>query len=68
MPIKVKDDFRKNDLSLIPGGSEVTTLSKDGRLLVYDKVKNVERYCAALKKDPNIIEIRVNDEIYWKSN
>jgi hypothetical protein len=68
MSIKVKDEYRRNDLSLSPGGSDVTTIMSNGKKLTYDKIKSVEKYCARLKKDPLVIEIIVDGEAYWKRN
>lgn len=64
--IIVEDKFRKNDLSLQPGGSTVKVVYSDGPSKVYDKVKSVERYTASLKKKANVVEIYVNDSLYWK--
>ncbi len=68
MPIKVKDQYRKNELSLTPGGSEVTTILKNGKSITYDKIKSVDKYCSRLKSDPMVIEIRVDDKLYWAIN
>lgn len=68
MSIKVKDEYRRNDLSLSPGGSDVTAIMSNGKKLTYDKIKSVEKYCARLKKDPLVIEIIVDGEAYWKRN
>jgi hypothetical protein len=68
MSIRVKDEYRQNDLSLSPGGSDVTTLMSNGKRLTYDKIKYVEKYCSKLKNDPQVIEIQVNGELYWKRN
>lgn len=64
----VKDDFRKNELSLEPGGSLVTTILKSGRSLSYDKIKKVDAYCAKLKKDQAVVEILVDNKSIWKRN
>ena len=68
MSIKVKDDYRTNDLSLTPGGSEVTTIMKNGSSKTYDKVKFVDKYCSKLMNDLDVVEILVNDQFYWKRN
>ena len=68
MSIKVKDEYRRNDLSLSPGGSEVTTIMSNGKKLTYDKIKSVEKYCSRLKNDSMVIEILVNGTPYWKRN
>jgi len=66
MEIRVKDEYRKNELSSIPGGSTVTAILKSGPSMSYDKIKSVEKYCSRLKLDLSIIEIIVNGESYWK--
>lgn len=66
MSLKVNDEYRRNDLSLSPGGSEVTTIMSNGKKLTYDKIKSVEKYCARLKKDPLVMEILVEGKEYWK--
>jgi hypothetical protein len=53
-------------LSLSPGGDEVTAIHDKGKILIYDKIKNINAYCRKLKADPTVIEIRVNDQTYWK--
>ena len=39
--MRVGDEFRTNPLSLKPGGSIVTVVFSDGRMLDYDKVKSL---------------------------
>ncbi|NBU48421.1 MAG: hypothetical protein EBS34_13480 [Flavobacteriales bacterium] len=68
MSIKVGDDYRTNELSFIPGGSEVEAVSKNGKKKIYDKIKMVDKYCNRLKGDQSIIEIYVNGKLYWKRN
>lgn len=64
----VKDEFRKNDLSLTPGGSVVTVIMVDGKKYSYDKVKNVNAYSEKMKKDARVMEIWVGEELKWKRN
>lgn len=61
--MKVKDEFRKNDLSLTPGGSTVSVKYSDGKTFEYDKVKNPHAYCKSLlkKATKKITEIRIDD-------
>jgi hypothetical protein len=68
MGFKVGDEYRKNDLSLVPGGSEVKTVSRNGKSKIYDKIKNIASYCDRLKKDAEIFEIWVDGSIYWIRN
>jgi hypothetical protein len=64
----VKDQFRKNGLSLAPGGSTLTAITKDGREFSYDKIKNVDAYCRKLASDLNVIEIMEGTTSLWKRN
>jgi hypothetical protein len=64
----VKDEFRKNELSLEPGGSVITAILQSGRSLTYDKIKKVDAYCAKLKKDKTVVEIIVDNKSIWKRN
>ncbi len=66
MQIKVGDQYRKNYLSLDPGGSIVKVKMVNGKILVYDKVKNVDAYAKKAMTDPTVIEIYVNDVLFWK--
>jgi hypothetical protein len=66
--LKVKDEYRQNELSLSPGGSEVTTILSNGKKLTYDKIKAVDKYCKRLKNDPLVSEILVDGVEYWKRN
>lgn len=61
----VSDPFRKNPLSTKPGGYIVTVLKDNGKTYAYDKVKNPRAYIANMNKI-DVIEIRVDDEVYWK--
>ena len=65
MSIKVSDDYRKNELSLYPGGSEIKITYQNGKVLIYDKIKNVDLYCKKLLHNKNIIEIMVDNQIYF---
>jgi len=62
--LKVKDEHRTNELSLRPGGSEVTVKYTDGRALTYDKIKNPERYVMSLSKI-DVKQIDVNGKKVW---
>jgi hypothetical protein len=60
--MKVKDEFRKNSLSLTSGGSTVYIKYLDGKSFEYDKVKNPHAYCKSLlkKSTKKITEIRID--------
>lgn len=64
----VQDKFRKNELSLIPGGSVITVVHSKGNRVTYDKIKNIDAYCKYLKKDPNVTEIWIGGSLIWKRN
>lgn len=59
--INVSDKFRKNPLSLVPGGSKVTVEKSNGVKLVYDKIKDPIAYIARLKFVKDIVNVWVND-------
>ena len=64
--IQVKDNFRKNPDSLIPGGSTVETINSEGLRLVYDKIKNPSAYIQRIIKDEKIVKIFVDGELFWE--
>ncbi len=64
--IKVSDPHRTNPESLIPGGSIVETVDVQGLRLVYDKIKNPSAYVARITKDPDIIQVLVDGQIFWE--
>jgi hypothetical protein len=68
MSIKVSDDYRKNELSLHPGGSEIKVTYQNGKVLIYDKIKSVKQYCKKLLHDKTIIEIVVDNQVYFTLN
>ena len=63
--MKVGDEFRTNRLSLIPGGSSVKVILKNGRNLVYDKVKSPRKYVSKMSDRENIASIYVNGNLVW---
>ena len=62
--IHSKDENRKNKLSLEPGGSIVSIHYNDGVIIHYDKIKNVQRYVAAVDKT-NANKIIYNTETLY---
>ena len=54
--INVKDEYRKNELSTIPGGSTISVHYHDGTIKHYDKVKDPVKYAARIKKQ-NVTKI-----------
>ena len=68
--IEVKDEFRKNPLSFIEGGSEVTVYVNEGGpkgeySLTYTKIKKPSAYIARLKFVESIVRIEVNGNKVW---
>lgn len=63
---RVQDDHRANELSVMPGGSDVKAFYVGGKVLIYDKIKNVKKYCSVLMARPEVIEIWVDGKPYWK--
>ena len=61
----VADRYRTNELSLIPGGSTVTAVYKNGKKRAYKKVKKPEAYAERIKKDLDVTQILVDGNIYW---
>jgi hypothetical protein len=49
--MRVKDQYRKNPLSLQPGGHEVTVFYQNGFKRVYDKVKHPEAFIKYVRSD-----------------
>jgi hypothetical protein len=63
---RVKDEHRSNELSVMPGGSEVKAFYANNTSLIYDKIKNVKKYCSVLMSKPDVVEIWVDGKPYWK--
>lgn len=62
----VADQYRTNDLSVIPGGKTVKVIFTNGtRSRSYTNIKNVVSYCSSLMKDKTIAKILVDDVEYW---
>ena len=51
--MKVTDNFRKNELSFVPGGCTVV-VEKDGKVYEYDKIKCPRKYIETVKRNPNV--------------
>ena len=63
--MRVADEFRTNPLSLKPGGSIVTVVFSDGRMLDYDKVKSPKKYVASIPQREDITAVYVNGNQVW---
>lgn len=66
--IKVKDNYRTNPESHIPGGSIVETFNEKGIRLVYDKIKNPQAYIRKITKDTSIIKVYVDGILTFDRN
>jgi hypothetical protein len=64
--LKVADGFRTNSLSLRAGGHEVAVHRFDGKVYVYDKIKNPRSYVSNMNLS-GVSEILVDGKLYWKS-
>lgn len=61
--IQVSDAYRTNRLSLEPGGDEVTVVFSNGTRLVYDKIKDPQRYVLNIhRQGKDIAEVYVNGQ------
>ena len=49
MGFKVEDKYRKNELSLTPGGSTVSVRYRNGKVFNYDKIKYPWSYIRTIK-------------------
>lgn len=63
--MRVADEFRTNPLSLSPGGSVVTVVFSDGRMLDYDKVKSPKKYVSKIPQKDDITAVYVNGNQVW---
>jgi hypothetical protein len=62
--IKVNQEFRKNALSLKPGGSTVTVVYDNNIELEYNNIKNPQAYINTIAKtDKSIIGIKINGRL-----
>lgn len=59
-PLKVEDKYRTNPHSLVPGGFVVEIHTNDGKVMIYDKVKNPEAYIKRISKDHSITKVLVD--------
>jgi hypothetical protein len=62
--IKVNQEFRKNALSLKPGGSTVTVVYDNNIELEYNNIKNPQAYINTItKSNKTIIGIKINGQL-----
>lgn len=68
---KVKDEFRKNELSLEPGGEEVL-VHYPGETRIYDKVKYPSSFAKSIinkrEREGNALPLKIETktEILWE--
>ena len=65
LSMRVGDEYRTNPLSLSPGGSVVTVVFSDGRMLDYDKVKSPKKYVSKIPQKEDIVAVYVNANQVW---
>ena len=65
LSMRVGDEYRTNPLSLSPGGSVVTVVFSDGRMLDYDKVKSPKKYVSKIPQKDDITAVYVNGNQVW---
>jgi len=67
--LKVEDKYRTNELSLKPGGYEVTVIHSTGKVFVYDKIKKPGYYIKSIssqdKGHGEIVEILLDGKSVW---
>lgn len=64
--LRVTDDFRSNELSLKEGGETIKIIMKNGKILIYDKIKSVKSYSQKAKKHAGVAEIWHKDKCLYK--
>lgn len=65
----VKDAYRTNPLSLVPGGVTVTVVYSTGCSYNYDKVKNSVKYISAIsRRNKLIVDVYVRGIHVWNRN
>jgi len=56
MGFQVGDQYRTNELSLVPGGYTVCVREVSGKVLEYDKIKKPHAYIRALANKSNVLD------------
>ena len=65
LSMRVGDEYRTNPLSLSPGGSVVTVVFSDGRMLDYEKVKSPKKSVSKIPQKEDIVAVYVNGKQAW---
>ena len=68
MSLKVEDRYRTNQLSVEPGGYEVTIIYEGSDTFIYDKIKSPGSYIkgiSSVNQVKSIIKILIDGEEVW---
>ena len=65
--MKVKKEYRKNELSKIANPNTIIVYTIQGRKLEYTNIHNPTAYINAMNKK-DIVKIYVNNEVVWPKN
>lgn len=68
MSLKVEDRYRTNQLSMEPGGYEVTIIHEGSDTFIYDKIKRPGSYIkgiSSVNQIKPIIKILIDGEEVW---
>jgi len=63
MAFVVGDQYRTNELSLVPGGYVVCVRKSDGKVLEYDKIKKPYSYIRVISKKDDVIDAWLKSEV-----
>lgn len=55
--ILVGDNYRKNPLSLKPGGANVKVYYPNGTARIYSRIKNVQAYTRYMENKFNVVKV-----------
>jgi hypothetical protein len=67
--LEVSDEFRKNILSIMPGGCTLEVTMLDGKVRSYDKIKDFGAYISHMNTERvKLISIRETGTVVWKRN
>ena len=61
MGFVVGDQYRTNELSLVPGGYTVCVRESSGKVMEYDKIKKPYAYIRKAAENPNVTDAWLKD-------
>jgi hypothetical protein len=65
--LEVSDEFRKNLLSLMPGGCTLEVTMLNGKVRSYDKIKDFEAYISRMNtSEVRMIRIKETGDVVWR--